>query len=149
MSDHCASSAGRWELDVRNYHIPALIYNLPNTVPQKVDKLSSQIDMFPTLYESLGWNYKTNLFGRNILDMKPEDERALIGNYRKLGYLKDDKVMVLGDGKTANFYQWDPTDNSLSALPIDDNFLKTSVSNYQVADYLYHSGGLRLNSPEK
>lgn len=24
MSDHCASSAGRWELEVKNYHIPIL-----------------------------------------------------------------------------------------------------------------------------
>jgi len=149
MSDHCASSAGRWELDVRNYHIPALIYNLPNTVPQKINKLSSQIDMFPTLFASLGWEYRTNLFGRNILDMKPEDERAFIGNYRKLGYLKDNKVMVLGDGETANFYRWSPIDNSLNELPLDNEFLKTAISNYQVADYLYRNGGLRLNALKK
>ncbi len=149
MSDHCASSAGRWELDVRNYHIPALIYNLPNSVPQKVDKLSSQIDMFPTLFAALGWDYETNLFGQNILEMKPENERALIGNYRKLGYLKNDKVMVLGDGKTANFYQWNPMDNSLSPLPIDNDFLKTAISNYQVADYLYQNGGLELKNLKK
>ena len=149
MSDHCASSAGRWELDVRNYHIPALIYNLPNSVPQRIDKLSSQIDMFPTLFAALGWDYETNLFGQNILDMKPNDERAFIGNYRKLGYLKDNKVMVLGDGETANFYQWNPTDNSLNVLPMDKEFLERAISNYQVADYLYHNGGLRLNSLKK
>lgn len=149
MSDHCASSAGRWELDVRNYHIPALIYNLPNSVPQRIDKLSSQIDMFPTLFAALGWDYETNFFGRNILDMKPNDERAFIGNYRKLGYLKDNKVMVLGDGETANFYQWNPTDNSLNVLPMDKEFLERAISNYQVADYLYHNGGLRLNSLKK
>lgn len=149
MSDHCASSAGRWELDVQNYHIPALIYNLPNAVPQKIDKLSSQIDMFPTLFASLGWDYKTNLFGRNILEMKPEDERAFIGNYRKLGYLKDNKVMVLGDGNTANFYQWNPADNSQKALPMDTEFLERAISNYQVADYLYRNGGLQLNNLKK
>ncbi len=149
MSDHCASSAGRWELDVQNYHIPALIYNLPNILPQKIDKLSSQIDMFPTLFASLRWDYESNLFGQNILEMKPEDERAFIGNYRKLGYLKDNKVMVLGDGNTTNFYQWNPADNSLKALPMDNEFLKTAISNYQVADYLYHNGGLQLNSLKK
>ncbi|KKN21495.1 hypothetical protein LCGC14_0924780, partial [marine sediment metagenome] len=79
MSDHCASSAGRGDLDVQNYHIPAMILNLPNATPKKIDKLSSQIDIFPTLFASLGWNYDSNLFGQNILSMKPEDERALIG----------------------------------------------------------------------
>lgn len=149
MSDHCASSAGRWELDVQNYHIPALIYNLPNFSPQKVAKLSSQIDMFPTLFALLGWDYETNLFGQNILNMKRDDERAFIGNYRKLGYLKDNRVMVLGDGKTANFYQWNPIDNSLNALPMDTEFLETAISNYQVADYLYQTGGLQLNTLQK
>ena len=146
MSDHCASSAGRWELDIQNYHIPGLIYNLSEAQPQKVDKLSSQIDMFPTLFAQLGWDYESNLFGQNILNMKPEDERAFVGNYRKLGYLKDNKVMVLGDGESANFYQWNPGDNSLNSLPMDSEFLKTAISNYQVADNLYKNGGLKLNS---
>ena len=149
MSDHCASSAGRWELDVKNYHIPALIYNLPDAVPQKIDKLCSQIDMFPTLFAALGWDYQTNLFGQNIFKMKPEDERAFIGNYRKLGYLKDNKVIVLGDGKMANFYQWNPEDNSLNALPMDQELLKTAISYYQVADYLYQNGDLELKNINK
>ena len=81
--------------------------------------------------------------------MKPEDERAFVGNYRKLGYLKNDKVMVLGDGETANFYQWNPMDNSLKVLPLDEVFLKTTISNYQVADYLYQNGGLELKNMVK
>jgi phosphoglycerol transferase MdoB-like AlkP superfamily enzyme len=149
MSDHCASSAGRWELDVQNYHIPALIYNLPHVPPKKVDKLSSQIDMFPTLFALLGWDYETNLFGQNILKMKPEDERAFIGNYRKLGYLKDNKVIVLADGKTSSLYQWNPSDNSLNPLPMDKELLEIAIANYQVADYLYQNGGLQLDNLEK
>ncbi|MGB5434685.1 MAG: sulfatase-like hydrolase/transferase [Maribacter sp.] len=149
MSDHCASSAGRWELDIKNYHIPALIFNLPDAHPLHIDNLSSQIDMFPTLFAQLKWDYRSNLFGQNILKMKPSNERALIGNYRKLGYLKDDKVMVLGDGNTANFYQWNSGDNSLLPLKIDYTFLRTAISNYQVADYLYHNDGLKLKDTDK
>jgi|TARA_R110002167_G_scaffold13222_6_gene55579 phosphoglycerol transferase MdoB-like AlkP superfamily enzyme len=146
MSDHCASSAGRWELDVQNYHIPALIYNLPNTTPHKISKLSSQIDMFPTLFGLLSWDYNSNLFGLDILKMNPEDERAFIGNYRKLGLLKEDKVMILGDQKTANFYQWKSEDNSLKSVPIDNDFLHNTISWYQVSDYLYMNNGLKANN---
>jgi len=146
MSDHCASSAGSWELDVENYHIPALIYNLADAAPQKVDKLSSQIDMFPTLFGQLGWDYTSNLFGIDILKMKPEEERAFIGNYRKLGLLKKDQVMVLGDQKMANFYNWKASDNSLQVLPMDNVFLEDMISWYQVADYLYHNNGLKIKS---
>tara|TARA_R110000796_G_scaffold37722_4_gene95404 strand:- start:317189 stop:319165 length:1977 start_codon:yes stop_codon:yes gene_type:complete len=146
MSDHCASSAGKWELDVKNYHIPAIIYNLPNISARKIDKLCSQIDIFPTLFSKLGWNYESNLFGVDITKMKPEDERAFIGNYRKLGLLKDHKVMILGDQKKANFYSWKVDDNSLESIPMEKNFLDKTISFYQVADYLYSNGGLKIKN---
>jgi phosphoglycerol transferase MdoB-like AlkP superfamily enzyme len=147
MADHCASSAGRQELDVKNYHIPAIILNLPDTAPQKVDKMASQIDIFPTLFSLLNWNYNSNLYGTDILKMKPEEERAFVGTYRKLGLLKeDDKVMVLGDQKASNSYQWNRESNELVPLKEDETFLKEIISNYQTADYLFSNGGLKLNS---
>ena len=146
MSDHCANSAGRWELDVKNYHIPALIFNLPNRQPEKINKLASQIDVFPTLFSTLHWDYKSNLFGRDILSMQPEDERAFIGNYRKLGYLKDDKVLVLDEQKNANFYSWNPKDNSLNVISSEEKFEKKSISFYQVADDLFRNNGLKIKN---
>ncbi|MBJ7882545.1 LTA synthase family protein [Gelidibacter salicanalis] len=145
MSDHCASSAGRWELDVKNYHIPALIFNLPNKAPEKINRLSSQIDVFPTLFSLLKWDYKSNLLGKNILEMTPKDERAFIGNYRKLGYLKDNKVLILDEQANANFYSWNPTTNSLKSIPSDQTFEDNGISFYQVADDLYRNGGLKLS----
>ena len=114
MSDHCASSAGRQELDVQNYHIPALIYNVGGVASEKISKMASQIDVFPTLFSLLNWQYDSNLFGTDILAMKPSEERAFIGNYRKLGLLKGNKLMVLGDQKKSNFYQWEQTTNELT-----------------------------------
>jgi hypothetical protein len=77
--------------------------------------------------------------------MKPEDERAFIGNYRNLGLLEADKLMILSDQKKASFYIWNKEDNSLSLLPMDSLFLKETTSYYQVADYLYRKKGLKLN----
>ena len=145
MSDHCASSAGRWELDVKNYHIPALIFNTPNNTIKSVDKLCSQIDLFPTLFGILNWDYESNLFGKNILEMKAEDERAFIGNYRNLGLLKGDNLIILGDQKKANAYIWNTSDNSLNLQPMDNSFLEETISYYQVADYLYRNDGLKIN----
>lgn len=144
MSDHCASSAGRWELDVKNYHIPAIIFNLPNQQPKKIDKLASQIDVFPTLFATFNWDYTSNLFGQNILTMLPNKERAFIGNYRKLGYLKDKKVLILDEQKNANFYSWNPSDNSLKLVPTDKKFKNKAISFYEVADDLYRTNGLKI-----
>jgi phosphoglycerol transferase MdoB-like AlkP superfamily enzyme len=145
MSDHCASSAGKGELDINNYHIPAMICNLQDIAPQKINKLCSQIDMFPTVFSLLNWDYTSNLFGKDIFNMKLEDERAFIGNYRKLGLLKGSKVMVLGDQKKANFYEWNSTNNNLSLIATDTNYLDTTIAFYQVANYLYSHNGLKTN----
>ncbi|WP_417444080.1 LTA synthase family protein [Joostella sp.] len=146
MSDHCASSAGRWELDINNYHIPAMIYNLPNTKPQEISRLCSQIDLFPTLFGYLDWEYTSNFFGKDIIKDSLEDGRAFIGNYRKLGLLNGDDVMILGDQKTANFYKWDNNTNELSKQKLSNSFLDKTISYYQTADELYTSGKLTLKS---
>ena len=120
--------------------------NLPGNENRQIDKLCSQIDIFPTLFGRLGWDYKSNLFGKDVFKIRREDERAFIGNYRKLGMLKDDKVLVLGDQKKANFYQWQRKDNSLKPLPMDQKYLEETIAFFQVADYLYQSGGLTLKA---
>lgn len=146
MSDHCASSAGRQELDVANYLIPGMIFNLPESVSAKISTLASQIDVFPTLFAQLHWKYNSNLFGSDILTTSPSEARAFIGNYRKLGLLKGNKLMVLGDMKKSNFYSWDRESNELKSVPIDTTFFTETISYYQVSDYLYNNEGLKLKS---
>tara|TARA_B100000949_G_scaffold199131_2_gene185957 strand:+ start:4746 stop:6719 length:1974 start_codon:yes stop_codon:yes gene_type:complete len=146
MADHCASSAGKWELDVANYRIPALIVNLKGFQGKRIVQQCSQIDVVPTLFSLLGWEYKNNFFGRDVLSVAPEGQRAFIGNYRKLGLLKSNDLMVLGDGKTANQYKWDQQDNSLKKRPMDTIFLNETISFYQLADYLYNHDGLNVDA---
>ena len=99
MSDHCAYSAGRSEINVKDYHIPAFIFNLKDVKSTEIDKLSSQIDLFPTLFGYLNWNYESNAFGKDINKMESQDERAFIANHRKLGLLKGHKLLVLDNNK--------------------------------------------------
>lgn len=142
VADHCASSAGRDEIDVINYHIPAFIYS-PLIKPQKVKKLCSQIDLMPTLFSLLNWNYTSNFFGKNILDSSFE-ERAFVGTYLKLGLLKkNNKIMVLSNQKKNHYYQWNRKTNGLTPLPIDKKELEETISYYQSADYLFMNNKLK------
>ena len=136
IADHCASSAGKDEIDVANYHIPAFIVNLPENENQKVNKLCSQIDLFPTLFGLMHWNYESDFFGKNIL--RPEfEQRSLMGTYRKLTMMKQDKVMILSDQRRQAFYSWNKKDNSLNPLPVQQSFLDETIAWYQTADYLF------------
>jgi len=136
IADHCASSAGKDEIDVANYHIPAFIVNLPENQNQKITKQCSQIDLWPTLFSLFHWNYESDFFGKNVLDNRFE-QRALMGTYRKLVLMKKEKVMILSDQKKQAFYSWNKKDNSLKALTIDQSFLEETISWYQTADFLF------------
>jgi len=134
VADHCASSAGKNEIDIANYHIPAFIVNGP-VANQIVTKQCSQIDLFPTLFGMMNWNYESNFFGKNVLNNAFE-ERALLGTYRKLTLMKQNKVLILSDQQKQTFNEWDKTTNNLKPVPMNQAFLKDAIAWYQTADFL-------------
>ncbi|MCA1966736.1 MAG: sulfatase-like hydrolase/transferase [Flavobacterium sp.] len=136
VADHCASSAGKDEIDVENYHIPAIIYGQNLIPPQKVTKLCSQIDVFPTLFGQLHWTYTSNFFGTDVLS-KNYQERALIGTYLKLALQKDKVITILSNKKTNTSYNWYKESNKLKVAPNNKTELNETISWYQTADYLY------------
>ncbi|WP_284653205.1 LTA synthase family protein [Flavobacterium terrisoli] len=136
IADHCASSAGKNEIDVANYRIPAFIVNMPGVENQMVDKQCSQIDLFPTFFSLANWTYRSNFFGKNVFDPKFE-QRAFIATYRKLGLIKGNDVMVLSDQRKNSFYNWDSNTNSLIPKKKDNDFYRETISWYQTADYLF------------
>lgn len=138
VADHCARSAGKDEIDVANYHIPAFIVNLPQDVNRKINKQCSQIDLFPTLFSLMHWDYDSDFFGKNVLG-SDFDERALMGTYRKLALMKQNRVMILSDQKMQAFYTWNKESNNLILKPTDQSFLHEAIAWYQTADYLFNN----------
>lgn len=142
MADHCAGSAGQTELPFMDYRIPLIIYNPGLIAPQKVDKLSSQIDVAPTLMGILNWSYPTKFFGKDILKMEPSEERAFIANYQKLGYIKQDRLTILSPQEKVTYYQIDRWKGTTQLVPPDAQLLNEAITYYQSANYVYKK---RLN----
>ncbi|WP_288954803.1 LTA synthase family protein [uncultured Polaribacter sp.] len=146
MADHCCYSAGRTEINVENHHIPAYIFNLKNEKPRQIDKLSSQIDIFPTLFGYLNWSYENKLFGKDISKMSLEEERAFVGNHRKVGLLKPNKLLILDTQKQHTTYYWNKEKNKLTKTKTDSILLKETIAYYQSAYELFKNGGLKIAS---
>lgn len=142
VADHCAGSAGKVALPVKRYEIPLFIYSPGNITPGTIDKLSSQIDIAPTVLGLLNFTYQSRFFGRDILKMGPEHERAFIGTYQRLGYVKNDKLVVLDVKKESSLYQFSRTDGRTKKISPDQRLIDEAISYYQGADYLYKN---RLN----
>lgn len=136
IADHCASSAGKDEIDIANYHIPAFIANLPEAENRKIGAQCSQIDLWPTVFSLFRWHYESDFFGRDVLAQNFE-QRAFLGTYRKLALMKGSRVMILSDQQKQAFYSWKKSDNSLTPLAMDRSFLEETIAWYQTADYLF------------
>lgn len=138
VADHCASSAGRAELPVQNYHIPLFIYAPGGHIaPGRVKELTSQVDFAPTLLGLLNWSYVSRFFGHDVRRTPAEATRALIGNYQKLGHLQGDHFVVLRPQRGANSYTVDLPTGALTPAPRDEANENAAVGYYQSANYLY------------
>ena len=107
-ADHCASSAGRTEIPLHKYHIPALIFAPGFVAPREVGGVVSQIDLMPTLLSLLNMNYDSHFYGRSIFDPDYVN-RAFIATYQDLGYLEGDTFTILSPVRRYEQYRVAPT----------------------------------------
>ncbi|HVI47751.1 MAG TPA: sulfatase-like hydrolase/transferase [Chitinophaga sp.] len=142
VADHCASSAGKNEIEVSKYHIPCIFYNVPGIAPQEIPVMCSQIDIYPTLLGMLHWSYNSNFYGKNVLETGYQP-RAMVSTYQKLAWLETGKLVILSPQQKAQCFIWSRDRNDLQPAAMDSNLLKHSVAAYQTAYYLFKNGGMR------
>lgn len=151
VADHCASSAGKVEIDVTKYHIPAIIYN-PGLIPsQRVSHICSQIDLMPTLFGRMNWSYKTLGYGHDLITPEgmPFRERAFVSNYQKIALLEDESLAILKPKKESTVYQCNSLTGELTAsTEVNPQILNDATSLYQSASWLFSSGRLKRKTHE-
>ncbi|MBP7358105.1 MAG: sulfatase-like hydrolase/transferase [Prevotella sp.] len=135
-ADHCASSAGSTDIPLDQYHIPALIY-APGFVKPSVNKtLLSQIDLMPTVFGLLHFSYESRFFGQNVLS-KSYHPRAFAATYQNLGYIENNKMIVLSAGHRQQQFRLLSGKYSLTTGAeqhnIDKSILHHAIANYQCA----------------
>jgi len=142
VADHCASSAGKNEIDISKYQIPCMILNLKNLPKINVNKMTSQIDIFPTLWSLLGWTYTNAFFGKNVFDAayKP---RVVLGTYQKLVYMRNDSAVVLSPQHKIESFIYVKSKNEQKKTSLPKSFTDQAIANYQTAFELFKSGGLK------
>lgn len=142
VADHTASSAGKAELEVKRYRVPLILYAPSLVEPGTVLTQCSQIDVAPTVLSLLGMSYDSVFFGRDVLAMDPPVGRAYVGNYQKLGQLRQHKVVVLRPDTSHAFFGCDLWAEGLE--PSSERWpvlLDDTTAAYQAA-YLLYSNGL-------
>lgn len=140
-ADHCASSGGIASLPVFRYHIPLWIYSPRHVTPGRVSRMMSQIDVAPTVLGLLGMNYRSRFYGADLFRLEPGRERAFIGNYQRLGYLRGDELVELAPRRVVVAsrpdYQRDVAPTALTPDPVLE---REAVAYYQTASDLFRRG---------
>ncbi len=140
VSDHCASAAGKVELPVTGYRIPALIFAPSLIKPQNMNRLMSQIDLLPTLLGLINMPYQSKFMGYDMFTLEAGRERAFISTYQKMGFIKNNKLVILGPKKTAEVFQPDFKTGAAIKLPVDSTLVNEAISWYQTASYMFTNG---------
>ncbi len=143
IADHTSRAAGKASLQVQRYHIPMWIYAPKIVKPGKVNTLLSQIDVAPTLLALLNMDYKSWFFGLNAAEVTPQEERALVGNYQKLGLYKNGTLTYLAPVKQVIQRNEDNGQAVKNPALVDD-----TIAYYQGADRVYRCGLNMLKPPE-
>lgn len=144
LADHTASGRGKTDLPVENFHIPLLVWSPGNIKPARIDTLSSQIDVGPTLLALLNFSYRSRFFGHDIIHDGPSHQRAFMANYQTVGYMEGGVLVELRPQR-----RWRLIDVDTGKERADDergmHYLEEAVSYYQAASEAYRSGSLALS----
>jgi phosphoglycerol transferase MdoB-like AlkP superfamily enzyme len=150
VADHCASSAGKTELPVQNYHIPLIIYSPGGHIaPGHIRTLTSQMDYAPTLLGLLNWSYPSRFFGHDVRKIDPKEAHALIGSYQKLGHLENGNFIVLSPQRGATAYHYDLKARTQVPQAPGDYDLTEAISFYEAASHMYKHGLYRELTPDE
>ncbi|MEN6496375.1 MAG: sulfatase-like hydrolase/transferase [Thermoguttaceae bacterium] len=141
VADHCASSAGKTEVPVSCYHIPAFIYAPKIVTPGRYDGLCSQIDLGPTLLGMLRFSYTSNFFGKDVFRDPPN--RAFVATYQKLGLLEGGELVVLDVQRGREAYRV-AVDGSQTPTEVRPQLLSDAITYYQTASRL-----LKNHAPDR
>ncbi|MFZ4855463.1 MAG: LTA synthase family protein [Desulfuromonadaceae bacterium] len=142
VADHCAGSAAKLALPIKNYEIPLFIYAPAYVKPRVVDRMMSQIDVAPTVLALLDMKYSSAFIGKNILTPDPWTDRAFISTYQKLGYIQGDKLLVLGPKKEADYFSFVRKDGATTVIKPHEDLLLDALGYIQGTNFIFKN---RLN----
>ncbi len=133
VADHCASSAGSTELPLDGYRIPCFIV-ADFITPKKIDVMMSQIDVMPTVFGLLNFNYISKFIGQDVLK-EGYQPRAYIATYQDLGYLTPDKLTIISPlRKTTQYSLHKEAEQPSQEYPLFYKQVKENNLNKEQAD---------------
>ncbi|MCW5626269.1 MAG: LTA synthase family protein, partial [Burkholderiales bacterium] len=137
VADHGARVYGKAQIPVSTYGIPFIVHAPKYLAPRRIDTLSSQVDVGPTLLGLLRLSYDSPLPGRDILRMAPEDGYALFNHNRNVALMRDGQIATLGFGGTVQTERYDRKSGELEPAPHDRELEHDAMAIFELSYELF------------
>lgn len=147
LADHCASSSGKTELPLDKYRIPALVYSPGFVKPKHFDTLMSQIDVMPTVFGLLHFDYESKFYGQDVFK-SGYTPRAFVATYQDLGLIKDGVLTIISPVRKVKQFALVHTKNpklkpefevhytEVPMTTLREDLIKETIAYYQTSAYL-------------
>ena len=137
VADHGARVYGREDIPIRTYEIPLVLYSPKHIKPGRVDTLTSQIDVAPTVIGMLNFNYDSTFFGIDVLRDNYPNRLIPLNHNRDIALFDGRNLIEIGFRKTSAQYVYDPLTHSQVPVTIDPERTKDAIAFFQKAFELY------------
>ncbi len=137
VADHGIAKEQTYEMPLSYNHIPILFYG-PKIIKKhiKINKIASQIDVYPTIMGLLNQSYKNNSLGIDLL--KEDRPYAFFNGDDKFGVINDTWFLIFRNDKSEHLYKYRDNDKKDYSLENKDELQKMSLyakSNLQAYQY--------------
>lgn len=146
VADHGARVYGAAEIPLYSYEIPMLFYSPAHLQPHRVDTLTSQIDIAPTVLGLLGFAYEAPFFGEDVLDWTGDPRTLLFNHNHKVAIYREGELAILGLQKEAQSVRHQQDMNlpkkerdTYTTIPLDQPLIDLAIAYYQTAYELFQS----------
>ena len=144
VGDHGARVYGREDIPLRSYELPLLVYAPGHLPPRRVDAVTSQMDIAPTVLGMLNISYDSAFFGHDVL-ARPAAGLVPLNHNRDIALLAEGRLTELNLRKGSVTLAYDKPSNRQVAIDTDPERLRDAVAVFQSAYDLFTGGRFRLN----
>ncbi|HEU4496099.1 MAG TPA: LTA synthase family protein, partial [Flavobacterium sp.] len=146
IADHNTRTYGKHLVPIKKFRIPALVIGPGVPKGEKYEKLSSQIDIPPTLLGMIGLDAETPMPGRNIKDIKPGAKGRSIMQFNEINAFRVDDQVVIMQPKLKPLQFKIVSDSVLTPVKLDEELAKDALAHVIAAGNLYKQGKYKLKA---
>jgi len=137
VADHGARVYGKADIPLRSYEIPLMLYSPKHVEPKRIDTLTSQIDIAPTVLGLLGLSYRAPFFGQDVLNTPEQDRIALFSHNHDIAIYRDGRLSLFALQSKPVTFLYDRNANSYTRTGHDTELENLGIAYFQSAYELF------------